>query len=517
MDVTTKKTTSRLSYSKKNVIVGIFSQCINVIITLITRTIFIKVLGLEYLGISNVFASILTILSVAELGIGEAISFSLYKPLAENDTKKISLIMKMFKKMYSIVAISIVIFGIVLVPFLKYIIKESIEVENIYIVYFLYVINSVVTYFCAYKKILLIADQRKYIESLVNAIMLLLMYVVQIIVLIIFRNYLLYFSIQVLFNLLINIVLTHIVNKRYPYINNSVSDTLSKEDKKMIFKNFVALAIQRVNGVIAQSIDNIILSLMLGTVIVGKYSNYLTIEKYLTQFIIVIFTALTGSIGNLIATESKERHYEVFKKINFFAFWIFAITTICYFSSVQTFIKFWLGSEDYLIDISIVFVIALNYYVMGVRHSVTIFKNAYGLYWQDRYKPIISAVVNIVFSLLLTYKFGMIGVGLGTLISYLLVNSVIEPFILFKYGFNRDVKGYYIDYIIKICVVSAICIVSVLLFNFLSIDNYLLKFIVIIMVDILVYNFFFIIIFRKNESYKYFVRLLKNMVKKSIK
>ena len=501
----------RLYHSKKNIIIGLLSQILTVLITFITRTVFIKVLGLEYLGVSNVFASVLTILSVAELGVGEAIAFALYKPLAENDENRITQIMKMFKKTYSIISVIIIILGVVLIPFLKYIIGDSSGINNIYLIYILYVINSAITYMCSYKKILLIADQKKYVESIITTVLTLLMHLVQIVLLLFVDSYIAYFSIQIIFNFAINITLSIIVDKRYSFIKSANTSEMSKTERKSIYKNFVALAIQKVNGVIAQSIDSIILSTMLGTIIVGKYSNYLMIEKYITQFVVIIFIAITGSVGNLIAKESKEKQYDIFKKINLLSFWIFSITTICYCVSANSFMMFWLKDESFLLGFSIILVIALNHYVLGVRQAITLFKNAYGLYWQDRFKPMFSAIVNIVFSIILTKYFGIIGVCLGTLFAYLLVNAIVEPIVLFKYGFKEKVLKYYVDYIIKFGFVIGSCLLIFTLTKSLDVKSSFVEFIIIGGGTFILLNVLYLIVFHKSKHFKYYSNILKNI------
>lgn len=502
---------SRTQKAKKNIVIGVLVQILLVAFTFITRTIFINILGIEFLGISNVFASVLTILSIAELGIGEAIAFALYKPLAEEDNDKIRALMSLFKKTYMVIAFVILFLGLCLLPFLKYIVKDSINIQNIYLIYGLYLTNSVCSYFYSYKRTLLIADQKKYVDTLVHFIFLCTMYILQITFLLIYKSFIVYLLIQVLSTFLENVCLSLYVNKNYPFLKDKNFTKLNTEDKGKIYKNFFALAIQRLNGVIAQSIDNIVLSIMLGTIIVGKYSNYMTIEKYLTQFLTVIYTAISGSVGNLIASELKEKQYDLFKKINYITFWIFSITAICYFVIIQPFIMFWLGDSKYQMDILAVFFITINYYLLGVRQSVTVFKNAYGLYWQDRYKPIVAAVLNIITSILFTYFFGVAGVAMGTAFTYLFVNTIVEPYVLYKYGFNRNVMEYYFDYVIKLVVVIICMLLFYVLMQQIQIESYFVICILSVVIVLLVYNLFFFLFSFKKPEFKYFKDIVKGL------
>lgn len=505
---------SRTQKAKKNIVIGLLVQILLVAFTFITRTIFINILGIEILGVSNVFASVLTILSIAELGIGEAIAFALYKPLAEEDNDKIRALMFLFKRTYTVVAFVILFLGLCLLPFLKYIVKDSINIQNIYLIYGLYLTNTVCSYFYSYKRILLIADQKKYVDTVVHFIFLCVMYILQIIFLLIYKSFIVYLLIQMLSTFLENGCLSLYVNKNYSFLKDKNFTKLNKEDKEKIYKNFFALAIQRLNGVIAQSIDNIVLSIMLGTIIVARYSNYMTIEKYLTQFLLVIYTAISGSVGNLIASESKEKQYDLFKKINYITFWIFSITAICYFVIVQPFIMLWLKDSQYQIDLLAVFFITINYYLLGVRQSVTVFKNAYGLYWQDRYKPIVAAVLNIITSILFTYFFGVAGVAMGTAFTYLFVNTIVEPYVLYKHGFNRNVKEYYFDYIIKLVTVIVCMLLFYLLMQKIQIESYFVICILSGGIVLLVYNLFFFLFSFKKPEFKYFKDIVKGIILK---
>ena len=502
---------SRVQMSKKNIIIGIISQIIICFTVLINRNIFLNILGIEYLGMSNVLYSLVTIFSVAEIGIGEAISFALYKPLAEGNTKQINGILRLLRKFYKIVAIIILCIGILFTPFLKYILKDSMAIPHIYLIYFMYLINASSTYLYSYKRILLTADQHKYIDTLVSTFVNILMYVFQIGVLILFKNFILFFFLQILNNIILNIWLSHIVNKRYSHYFNDSNSELSFDERKKIFRNLFALAIQRVNGVVALSIDSIILSVMLGTTIVGKYNNYMMIEKYLTQFIVIIFSSLSGSIGNLIALETKEQQFIIFKRIDFLAYFIFTITAVCLFTSSNSFISLWLNNDELILNSSIIFVIALNYYILGVRQPITLFKNAYGLYWEDRFKPIFTVIVNVFCSVLLTKLFGIIGVALGTMISYLFVNTIVEPFVLFKHGFKKNVAKYYIMYTLKLLSFVILAIVLNLVYSNINISNSLVKFFVINCTNVFVLGVVGIVLFGKNEYMRYYLRLVKNL------
>lgn len=451
---------SRLDNSIKNVKFTAIAQAMNFVIAFISRKIFVHILSAEYLGLNGVFSSVISMLSLAELGIGTAICFCLYKPIYNSDEKTINSIMLFYKKVYTAIGIAVFTVGTALIPFLDFIIEELPEIRFIKLIYFLFVTNSSLSYFFVYKKTLLIADQKQYISNLVHQFSVLIMNVLQIVFLLLTHNYFSYLIIMVLCTAGQNIFISKLVDKRYPFLNSKTAKPLDIELKKEIFKNVRAMAYHRVGGVVVNGTDNLIMAKAVSVVSAGLYSNYYLIKNTLISVINILFQSITSSVGNLGAEGGNDkRKEEVFEILNFLGAMIIGFCSICLFVLYNPFIEWWIGKE-YLFDIKTVAVIVLNFYMFGMRQPVLTVRDALGIFWYDRYKPLAESVINIVASIILVLKFGIMGVLLGTLVSTVTTSFWVEPFVLYKHGFKSKCVKYFLKYVfysLVTVVTGAIC------------------------------------------------------------
>lgn len=447
----------RVENSIKNTIISIFFQGFGLLINFIVRIFFIKILGSEYLGLNGLFTNILLVLSLAELGVGEAINFSLYKPLAEKDIAKCQLLMNVYKKVYIIIGIFITVIGIGFMPFIPYFINEMTGLEHVNIIYILFVLNTSLSYFFSYKRNLIIADQKMYIATIYKNIFYVIFKIAQIIYLIIFKDYIGYLVLQVLATVLENVFISIKAEKIYPFLQGEQSSKLDQATRNEIVKNTQAMMMHKIGNVIVNSTDNIILSKFVGLIAVGIYSNYYMITYSLTIVYTQIYASLTASIGNLCVDSSKDRQFDVFKKINFFTFWLYSFSAICLLILFNPFIELWVGKE-YLLNFDVVIVICINFYVTGMRKSVLTFREAAGLFYKDRWKSVLEAIINLIVSIILAIKFGIIGVFIGTLISSIAVCVWLEPYILYKYGFEKTLILYLLDYFKKLFLMFSVAV-----------------------------------------------------------
>lgn len=428
----------------KNIIIALSGQIIGMILSFFTRSIFIKQMTEELLGVNSVFANLLSILSLAEMGIGSAITFSLYEPLAKKNTKKVAAIMNFYKFVYRIVALIVIFFGISIVPFLRFIIKE--EISNLYLYYMLYLISTIISYLCAYKRTLLIADQNSYISSLYHNAYIILLNIFQINILIYTRSYFLFLIIQIILSFLENLLISWIADKKYPYIVNN-KESLENSDKKNIFKNVKALMMHRVGSIVVTNTNVILLSSIVSIKAAAIYANYRLIFSGLTIVLTQIYSNLTASVGNLLVNNQKEYSYKIYKATIFVAIWLYGGISICLYTLLNDFIKIWIGNR--FIETKVyIFILTIHFFLMGIREPTNIFKNAYGLFWNDRYKALIEAIVNIIFSILFGIKFGAVGIFGATLLTTLTIPFIIEPYVLYKYYWNKPL-GCYIKIIIR--------------------------------------------------------------------
>lgn len=451
---------SRNQNIKRNMFFNILKHIIQLVSQFLIRTILIKTLGAEYIGLNGLFSNIFSFLNLAELGVGTAIVFSMYKPIVENDTEKIKALQNLYKKFYLIISLIVFATGILISPFLKFLINYEITVDvNIYILYALYLINTLFSYFLAHKRSLLFAYERNDVESIVKSICLLLMSVIQIIVLIIFKNYYIYFAITVVFTIIENVLILIVANKLYPQINGK-SQPIDKETKKLIWKNVSALSMHKIGIIVISSTDNILISALFGIVLLGIYSNYVLILSSLVSLILILQNSIKASVGNLIASTDVNYVNHKFNVLDR-GFSVFvAFCSICMFVLFQPFILYWTGSSSYLLDFSSVFLISLSFYLNEKRSCLHVFKDCAGIFWQDRWKPVFESVINLAVSIILGYFIGLNGIILGTIISLICVPLFVEPYVLYKHYFKKSMKEYFINYIFDFIISVVVCLIS---------------------------------------------------------
>lgn len=500
---------SRTEKSIRNIKYAIVGQAVGILISFVSRRIFVGFLSAEYLGINGLFTNILSILSLAELGVGTAIVFSLYKPLSENDTEKIKSLMSLFKKAYRIIGFFVVAVGIALTPFLNIFVSDMPDISNIKLIYILFVLNSAVSYFFTYKRSLIIADQNRYIATLYRYSMFFALNVVQIIVLATTRNFIFYLAAQVCCTVLENILVSKKANKLYPYLKEKGIKPLNQEDKGVISKNIRAMLMHRIGGVVVNGTDNILLSRLVSVVAVGVYSNYFLITNALNMVILLLTDSITASLGNLGATGDEEQNCDMFSVLNFGVFWIYGFSSICLFILFNPFIKLWLG-ESYMFDSNMVAIIVVNYYISGMRRSSIAYRDALGLYWFDRYKPIFEAAINLGVSILLGLKMGIIGIFIGTAVSTLTTCFWVEPYVLYKYGFHKSPLPYFLRYAKNTLICVAVGGLTFLITRLVPFDG-MLGFVIIAVICLFVPNLVFFPFFYKTKEYKYLVTVTKKI------
>ena len=503
---------SRTRNSVKNLSYALIGQGIGFIISFIARIFFIQILGREYLGLNGLFTNVLTILSLAELGVGEAITYSLYKPLAMKDTRKCTMLMQVYKKVYNIIGLAILIIGISLTPLLPYIIKNMPDIPLINLIYILFVINTAVSYFFSYKRNLIIADQKRYIATFYRYVAHAVFTFLEIVYLVLFKNYIGYLIIMILATLADNIMVSRKANKLYKFLNSKEEIPLDEESKKSIIKNTKAMMMHKVGGVVVNSTDNILLSMFVSLDSVGLYSNYFFVTNALNSVTTHVFNSLTASVGNLFATSDSKNAYRVFKDVyflNYFMYSFIAVSLLCLFNP---FIELWVGS-DYLFSFDIVCIIVINFYITGMRKSVLTFREASGLFYKDRWKSVFEAVINLVTSIILAIYLGTFGVFLGTLISSVTVCVWVEPLVLYKYGFKEKLREYFKLYFMYLLIVIVECFITYYLCSFITLGRFV-SLIIKGIICLLIPNIINIILFRNTKEYQYFKGLIKKILSK---
>jgi O-antigen/teichoic acid export membrane protein len=502
----------RIQNSLKNIIFGLSSQTISAIMGFIVRTVFISTLGVEYLGVNGLFTNILTLLSLANLGFDSAIIYSLYKPLAEGDQRKIQGLMNLYGKAYRLIGIIILIIGLTLLPFLPYLMNGETTIHQIHVIYILFLLNSVFSYYYVYKQSIIMADQQNHIISKIHTMFTLIFNVVQILLLVSTKNYIAVLSVQIAVGVMKNIYITHKANQLYPYIKEKNNVKLTKEERQSFFKNLYSLMLYKISGVVINGTDNIVISIFIGIYWVGIYSNYYLIIATLNTFLSYIFYSLTASVGNLIVKENAEKKYFIFRVIQFSSLWVYGFCSVCLWNLMNPMILLWLG-EQYVMNKFIVFAILLNFYTTGMQNASTTFRETTGLFRKGTYRPVYAAVINIVVSITLAQTIGIAGVFLGTVISRLCTYFWYDPYIIFKYVFQKPIMNYFIRYIWFGFIVSVTAVISWIFVSMVN-SNGLFDLLTRGIVCLFIPNALFFILFRKLEEFVYLFNIARSFTNK---
>lgn len=424
---------------------AILYNVIVIALKFIVRLFLIHRLSIEYLGIDGLFSNILSILSLAELGIGPAIIYSLYKPLAIDDKETIKSIMKLFKKLYISIGIIIMAMGLLLFPWLDDFIKNKPSIENVEIFYLFFLVNTAVSYFWSYQRNLLIADQKQYIVNIYQIATQIIVAGLQIVILLVIPSYVWYLAVLLCGTIIENFVIYVVVNRQYCFLKESAQD-LKEGIKNQISQNIKAMFFHKIGGVLVTSSSNIVISKYVGLTAVGLYSNYMLIIYGISAFSGRLYETITASIGNSFIKNSESENLNKFYDIELLTAILGSVFSICLFLFMNPFIEIFFG-KSLVFQKEIVLCIVMQFYFNYMRKSVLLFKDAAGLFWNDRYKPIAEAVVFLVTSIFITIKYGVIGVIIGGIFSTLCVCFWVEPYVLFRYGFHQSPKIYFLKYI----------------------------------------------------------------------
>ena len=447
-------------------------------------------------------------LSLAELGVSTAINFSLYKPIADKNKEKISSLMSFYKNAYRIIGCVVVLLGIILIPFLHYFIKNIESISNVYLIYILYLINTASTYFITYKETLINADQNKYKLAIIDTVSVILLNLLQIIFLIITKNFIIYLIVQFVVLFLQRVITNRYITKKYKNIDFNSKVKLDNEDKTNIVKNVKAMFFHKIGEYCINSTDNLIISAFININTVGFYSNYLTVINLLNTFIMMIYNGITASLGNLIVRESYEKKEQIFKIMNFLAFIIYGYCAVCLINLFNIFINIWIG-EKYCLEFPIVLMIIINFYLTGMRVPSGIMKSAAGLFDVDKFTPLIQAIINLIVSIILVQKIGLIGVLIGTFISSIVIPCWQRPYLVYKYVLKKSSKQYFIEYLKNIIIIVISTSISLFINNNLKINSLITAFIIKGIISTIVFFAISYMSYRKSETFTSMIKYVK--------
>lgn len=508
------KAKSRTEYSVMNTTVALITQTTAILMGFFTRVVFTRMLSEGYVGINGLFTDILNILSLSELGVGAAITYALYLPIAKRDIKKQQILMRMFRNFYRFTALFVLICGVCLIPFLNVLMKDRPDVDHLILIYLLYLTNSVVSYLLIYKKILVDAHQMNYITTLYHNGSLIIQDIFQIIVLLLTRNFILFLIIAVICTIGGNFFMSRKADTLFPYLKVSCHEKLNENERHDIIKNVKAMLMHKIGYVIVSNTDNLLISSFVGVVTAGIYSNYFLLIGSIRQILEQAIQGVSASVGNLEAMQEKERFSEIFDKLFFIGYCLFGVAGICLYELLNPFVEISFGKK-YLFARNIVLILCINFFINGVRRAVVIFKESMGLFWYDRYKAIVEAVLNLVFSILLVTHLGVIGIFLGTFASTVSTSVWVEPYVVYKYRFHKPVSHFFLRYFIYMILMAAVWAVT----DFFCMQlhaNIILVFFYRGLLCMILPLFLLWIIFRKSTEWNYMCSLVKTILQKFV-
>lgn len=464
----------RTRYSIINMLFNIGGQFLTMLLSFINRMVFIRCLSAEYLGVNGLFTDVLSILNFAELGIGTAMVFSMYEPAARDDEQKLARLMNLYKWMYRAVAVSVLLFGLVLLPFLPYLIKGGEGIEHITLIYMIYVLGSASSYLLSYKNSIYQAYQKGYICAGWSMACECIKTVSQITVLLLTRNFILYLAVQQAIQFLPNIMVSRMVDKEFPYLKEC-HELPEREERNGILKNIGAMSMHKLSTIIVRNTDSLLMSSFIGLATVGLYSNYRLVINALNNLMGKFAVAFSGSIGNFAVMENSDRLYKIYKEMDFMFFVMSAYLTGGLMMLFNPFITLLFGGR-YCFPMTTVMVIVAEFYITRMRQTNLLFREAMGLFWNDRYKAVTESIINLVASLVLVRQYGVTGIIWGTIISTLCTCAWVEPYIFLKYGvqeaWKKKLRDYFAEYLKRTLLTAAVSAAAVLWVQRFPVGNF---------------------------------------------
>ena len=508
------KNAGRLKKSANNFLAGILNRIVSIILSFTIRTVFIIFLSKDYLSVNGLYSGILTMLSFAELGFGTAITYSMYKPLAEKDIGKLRQLMRLYKRVYYTVGAVILILGLSLIPFMDLIIKDKPDIQGLTFYYIVFLLNTVFSYwFFAYRTAVFNADQRSSVVSHYQSLFNIIKTIRQILSLVLFRNYTLYLFIQIGCTIGQNVCLSIKAGKEYPIFRSEDKDDLPAEERRHIFKDTKALMLRKISFSILYSSDTLIISSMIGVKWVGLLSNYVMIEDTITGILTRLNHAISASLGNYFATENNDNSYKLFQRVEFLNYWLYSFCSIAMITLINPFIQLWIG-KDFLMSFSIVTALAIRFFTAGYMNTMGTFRTTMGLFVHGQFVPVITSVANVLLSIVMGKYLGVAGVLFATSLTRLCMDMWYTPMIIYKHGFKQSVSKFFIDYLFRLLLLITVSIGMILISRaILSEQVTIQRFILLAVLTIMLPNAIFIIVLHKRAEFKELVSAGKKLLK----
>ncbi|MBQ8318870.1 MAG: polysaccharide biosynthesis protein [Lachnospiraceae bacterium] len=503
---------SRVSNASRNILFGMFLKGYQILMPFLMRTAMMYYMGMEYLGLNSLFGSILWALNLAELGVGSAMVYSMYQPIIDGDKEEICALLKLYKKYYRVIGTVIAVVGLAITPFIPKLIKQGTPEDiNIYVVYLLNLFCTVMTYWLfAYKNSLLVAHQRNDIASKVMLVTNTFMYGTQFLIVIFLKDYYWYLIAAIVTQAFTNVITAYYANKLYP--DYQPVGSLGKMETMTINGRIKDLFTAKLGNVIVSSCDSIVISAFLGLVVLGVYQNYYYILTAVMGIVKVVFDSCTAGIGNSILVDSMEKNYKDLKKLTFITTWLTGFCSACLLVLFQPFMKLWAGEES-MLAFSAVICFVIYFFVDQMNQLLLTYKDAAGIWHEDRFRPLITALTNLVLNLIFVQFWGIYGVIWATVVSKVCVGMPWLFYNLSTVLFKRSMKGYIlrmIGYGVVIAVVCAVTYFACTIVTLGGIPGLILK----ALLCTLVSNLLFLLMFFKSAEFRDTIQIVKRVIKR---
>lgn len=507
---------NRTKNTARNLFFGMITKIYNIIIPFLMRTAMIYLLGMEYLGLNSLFTSVLSVLNLAELGVGAAMTFSMYKPIAEGDSAKICALMRLYKIYYRIIGAVILGLGLCIMPALPMLVKKDLPPDvNLYVLYVINLLATVFTYWLfAYKNCLLYAHQRNDVTDKIGYIVNTAKYGIQLLVLFIIKDYYIYIIVMLLGNIASNIVTAVVVDRMYPQYK--AMGKMPQSEVSMINRRIRDLFTSKVGLVVVDSADTIVISAFLGLTALAKYQNYYFILSTIYGFITLITSSSLAGIGNSIVTESSEKNYIDLKKFTFIFSWLSVFSVCCFLCLYQPFMELWVG-EDNLLPYGMVIMFSAYFFIKEINAVLNVYKDASGIWHRDRFRPLVTAAANLIMNLIMVQFWGLYGILFSTALSMLIVGM---PWIIHNV-FTEIFKCNPLKYVLSLLGYTAVCVVCgavcVGISKFISFDSNVLTICVRLLVCFVVPNSIMFVVYRKCPEFVSLVSMVNSLTKNKLK
>lgn len=501
----------RAKNATRNIVYGVILKMYQILIPFVMRTAMIYLMGVQYLGLNSLFSSVLQVLNLAELGVGSAMVYSMYGPIVKDDNVTICALMKLYRTYYRFIGGVIAVVGVFITPFIPKLISGDVPADiNIYILYLLNLGATVLSYWLfAYKNSILQAHQRNDVVSKVTIVTNTIQYALQLFVLWVFHNYYYYVIVMLFTQAATNIVTALYANKLYP--DFKPEGNLGKKEVSKINQRIKDLFTSKLGGVIVGAADTIVISSFLGLTALAVYQNYYFIISSVTGFIYIINSSICAGIGNSLITESNEKNYHDFEKFNFVLFWLIGFCICCFLTLMQPFVQLWVGKK-LMLPFGMVVLFCIYFFCNVYEKAISVFKDAAGIWREDRFRPLIYGISNLIVNLILVNYIGLYGIIISTIVTCLAISI---PWIIdnvFKLIYKRSKVNYVKalgKYVITIGIAGSI---NVLVCNMFRLSPFF-KLVINGVISLVIPNLIFFLTYKNNPLFKESLQLAKKMIK----